>query len=217
MEFSNTFIQTLKKDYYQLTNDIILKDIKNNFDVELDEELKIIYDNLDDAQNAFNKKIKNISTFKADDTMKNILDIYNKFKNNLINYNSLKINENNDKKIKENIVLLMNEIGNKLNEVSNYFEMKMNETKIKMNQEIERNLEFKTNFMNKLDSENKIEKTENAYENLILIKTQVEKYSHNLLTDLLNKISDVTEEDRKKKKKKKKKKKLKIIIIILED
>ncbi len=54
--------------------------------------------------------------------------------------------------------------------------------------------------MNNLDSQNKIETTENAYENLILIKTQVENYSQDLLNDLINKLNDITEEEREKKK-----------------
>ena len=185
-EFSSSFIQKLQNHYYELTNNIIIKDIQNNFKEKLDVELKNIYDNLDETQEITNDILANFSYFKNDETMKNILLFYNEYNNNIKKYKFLKIDENNDNKIKENLIILMNEINNELIKVSEFYFSKIEETKNEINKEIDKNSDFKSNFIKNLNAENKIKNTVNAYEKINSIKENVISIFTNIFKNLTN-------------------------------
>jgi hypothetical protein len=98
--------------------------------------------------------------------------------------------------MKGNISSLMNEIANKLNDVSEYYFIRIEEVKNEINTTIENNLNFIDNFIEKLDLENRINNTQKAYNNIILINNQVKNYTLNLFDNLTNEINTVTEEQR---------------------
>jgi hypothetical protein len=133
--------------------------------------------------------------------MINILSLYNNYYDNIENYKNLKINENDDNRMKGNISLLMNEIANKLNDVSEYYFIKIEEVKNEINTKIEKNLNFKDNFIEKLDAENRINNTQKAYNNLNLIKEYVLQFTLNLFNNFTNEIDNITENQRNEKKK----------------
>jgi hypothetical protein len=108
----------------------------------------------------------------------------------------LKIDENNDKNIKDNIRFLMTLISEKLYKCSEIYFIKFEELKVIITEQIERNLDFKANFIKNLDSDNRIENTSDLYENLLLIMENIKAYSLNLFSNFSNEMNNVSEEER---------------------
>ena len=197
--FSNYFKEKLKNYYMELSNEIILVEIKNNFKVLLNEELTIVYNYLDETQQFTNNLLERYETFKIDESMKNILNIYNDYSSNIQNYKYLSINEESYNNIKDIIHQLVIEIANNLKTVSNKYFVKLEEAKDKIGNLINKNLDFVNKFKELLDPETKVNNTIYAYEKIISITEIIKDYSVNIFTDFNNEIDNVTEEERENK------------------
>ena len=201
IEFSSAFKQKLNKFYMNLSNETILMNIKKNFTELLNKELELIYEHLDTTQTDINNILNNYNIFKIDESMINILNIYNRYSDDIENNKLLKIDENNDKNIKDNIRFLMTLISEKLYKCSEIYFIKFEELKVIITEQIERNLDFKNDFIKNLDSDNRIENTRDLYENLLLIMKDIKTYSLNLFSNFSNEMNNVSEEEREIKRK----------------
>ena len=189
-EFSNTLIQKLKKQYLNLTNDLILIRLKDDFKEQLTEELAIIYNHLDELQKNTTNIVNKLNSFQVDESMKNINNIYNTYDNEIEKHKILKIDEETDKNIKGNITSLMTSINDQLDPMYKSFNEKIEEGKNAIEETIKKEIKFAENFEKNLDSKNKINNSKNSYENISSIVNSVLTYSQNLFSNFVQKAKD---------------------------
>ena len=200
-DFSNFFKEKLKQYYMDLTKEIILSEIKNNFKILLDEELKLLYDELDETQKFTNNLLISYSTFQIDDSTRNLLNIYNDYSNNIQHYNYLSINENYQENITNIIKNLMNEITDKLSSVSEKYFINFEEAKIEIGNLIDKNLDFVNKFKEVLNPENRINNTKISYEKITSTIEKIKDYSRNLFLNINSEFENISKDEREKKEK----------------
>ena len=177
-----------------LTKEIILSEIKNNFKILLDEELKLLYDELDETQKFTNNLLISYSTFQIDDSTRNLLNIYNDYSNNIQHYNYLSINENYQENITNIIKNLMNEITDKLSSVSEKYFINFEEAKIEIGNLIDKNLDFVNKFKEVLNPENRINNTKISYEKITSTIEKIKDYSRNLFLNINSEFENISKE-----------------------